>query len=36
MIHSGTYYHITCDVCGRDEGDLGAEYQILYASYGEA
>ena len=36
MIHIGTYYHITCDVCGRDEEDLGAEYQIIYASYGEA
>ena len=24
MIHGGTYYHITCDACGRDEEDLEA------------
>lgn len=36
MIHSGTYYHITCDMCGRDEEELGAEYRILYDSHGEA
>ena len=36
MIHSGTYLHITCDMCGRDEESLGAEYQTLYASHGEA
>ena len=36
MIHSGTYLYIACDVCGRDEESLGAEYQTLYASHGEA
>lgn len=36
MIYSGTYYHVTCDVCGRDEEDLGTACQVLYLERGEA
>ena len=35
MIHSGTYYHITCDACGEAFGRFGisqAEEDLRYAS----